>query len=307
MNLNDPKKRTIGLKIASILMAVLLWFYVVNQGSLTATQSLAEVKLRFYNLAEGYAVKAPETVSVRIWGPVEDASEIIAFVDLSGIGAGSFSLPVNIEPVRGALFVSVEPKEVMVEIEAVSERQVPIIYEISQPPPPGYKLIEVITIPDKCLIRGTQYNVENLKAVCSINLSNTRDIDTFTLPLSIRDVSGNVIEDNIKIVPATVLVYTVVSQEFSTKKVKVVPDIASSEQAELRIARVEVLPEYVTIAGTAEAIKGVNQISTEKIMIDSNMEYVVNNYKVVAPAGLSVYPSVVNVNIELTTNSVIEE
>lgn len=51
------KPRNTGLKIISVVLAILLWLYVMNQGQLSTRQSVLEVDLDYIHLAEGLTVE----------------------------------------------------------------------------------------------------------------------------------------------------------------------------------------------------------------------------------------------------------
>ena len=47
MATEQNKPRTTGLKIISVALAVLLWFYVMSQGQLSARQNVMDVELQY--------------------------------------------------------------------------------------------------------------------------------------------------------------------------------------------------------------------------------------------------------------------
>lgn len=91
--------------------------------------------------------KRPQQVSVRIWGSTGGASEIQAYVDLAGYDKGVHQVPVKLADVGGALFTSVQPKQVEITLEALGERVMSIKHEIKQSPQPGYAVTQVLLSP----------------------------------------------------------------------------------------------------------------------------------------------------------------
>ena len=69
METRNPKKSRVGLKVISVVLAVLLWIYVGNQGGASPRQDTIEVDLQYLHLSEGLSIeKAPKTINVKLWG-----------------------------------------------------------------------------------------------------------------------------------------------------------------------------------------------------------------------------------------------
>ncbi|HKY21030.1 MAG TPA: CdaR family protein [Vicinamibacterales bacterium] len=88
-----------------------------------AERQLASVPVRARNLAGGLTARmTPPTVSVRVRGAkqaiekLRDAS-IVAYVDLQGIGAGDYGLPVRLEPVADIGIDQLDPTVVNIHIQ----------------------------------------------------------------------------------------------------------------------------------------------------------------------------------------------
>src|SRR5512137_1168808 len=98
----DPKKT--GLKIASIIMALLLWFYILNQGDVPIGGKKVQVDLQYNNVAAELHAKGPTSVTVTMWGSLHGTAEIQAYVDLSGLGKGAHQVPVKLKTIQGTMF-----------------------------------------------------------------------------------------------------------------------------------------------------------------------------------------------------------
>ena len=85
-------------------------------------RTLTEVPLRVRNLAEGLsATITPAEITVTVLGPPEqmlglDTNAVGAFVDLAGLGAGSYNLPVTVAPHRAFRVTQPEPTVVQVDL-----------------------------------------------------------------------------------------------------------------------------------------------------------------------------------------------
>jgi len=311
--MNSGKKaaqRTIGLKLVSIAMAVLLWLYVVNQGKLTARGNVAETELEYRHLAEGLSVEGPDTVSVKLWGVFQETGDIVAWVDLSGLTEGTYQLPVNVKPVKGAMFTSVKPDKVEVVLKKMEEHVVPVSCEISQSPPEGYELLDIVTVPDKCVVTGEESAVKKVAAVvCLVDLGNFKDISSFRAGLLARDTGGSLVSGEIRIIPDTVLVYAAVMPETGVKKVSVVPAVSGEPEEGYRLVKVSVYPETVNILGNDAELAALNKLNTKEIDITARRHPFSLEVDIVQPEGIKVYPSrvVVEVDIQQISENGVEQ
>lgn len=297
---SEPRKqnKTIGLKIISVILSVLLWFYVVNQGELTARQNSIEVELEYFNLSEGLNIEAREKVEVRLWGGFKETGDVLAYIDLSGLEEGIYELPVNVEPIKGAMFTSVEPDKVEVHLQEVKEHTFKIQYEITQLPTPGYELLDVHIIPEKCVIKGEDSIVKQVKTVvCPIDLSSVKSISSLQVDLLARDAAGKLLGDELKMIPDSVKVYMVVAEKKSAKKVKVVPRISNYPAKEYQLVEINVQPEKVNILGNEIEVQDIDEINTVEIDLAEQKESFSREIDLDLPEGLEAYPSMLNLNV----------
>lgn len=287
-----------GLKIISVVMALLLWFYVANQGELSTGTNLAEVKLDYYNIPADMNVSGPEKVMVKLWGSFNEAENIEAFVDLAGLKAGEQILSVNVKPVKGVMFTTVQPQKIKLTLENVSEKSLAINYEIVKQPPEGYKVLDILTVPERCLIKGEKAAVEKVSmVVSSIDLGNVKDITSLSLNLIPRDEKGERINEGIRIVPQSVEVYAVVEEIHKFKNLNVKAFIKGEADEGYRVKEVIVDPERVKAWGDEKRLALINEISTQEINFNERNESYSREIDLQIPASLNVYPSSINVTV----------
>lgn len=294
------KKSTIGLKIISVIMAILLWFYVVDQGDSTVRQNTIDVELQYYNLSEGYTVKGPDTVQVKLWGSYRQPEEINAYVDLANLGKGEHEVPVKIEPVKGAMFTSVEPDQVIINIQGTREISVPVEYTISRNLPSGLQLLDIAVFPEKCLVKGEEKVVSRIrKAICVVNLSNLQDIQSSNVPLTPVDSKGNQVTQGVRLIPDNVNIYAVAVPKTDSTKVEVIASVEGEVPAGFALGQIIVTPAEVTLLGGEKAVEGINKLSTKEINVSGRTESFSQEVDLSVPDKLKVYPSQVMVNVEI--------
>lgn len=290
--------KTAGLKIISVLLAVLLWMYVVNQNEISTKQNYTDVNLQYYNLPSGLTVSGPQTVSVRLWGNFKQTRQIVAYVDLASLSQGEYNLPVKVKPVSGAMFTSVKPDKVHVQLKRLKENMVPVDYEVSQNPAAGFKLIDVVIEPSRCLIKGDQSAVNRVaKVIAPLQLGQVKDISSFKVNLVARDANGEIV-NGVVLVPDTVSVYAVVEQQKKTAKLPIKPQFTGKVAEGYQMTGYKIDPDTVSVLGSEEVLSKLTQIDIKIDLTDKKESFnqIVN---VTIPPGTSVYPAQVTVTVDL--------
>jgi YbbR domain-containing protein len=297
----NPKKSTTGLKVISVVLAVLLWIYIGNQGGTSTRQDTVTANLQYLNLEEGLSIeKAPKTISVKLWGAYSERGTISAYIDLAGLRPGTHRLPVKLEAVRGAMFTRANPKEVELVLTRLQERELRVDYQIITNPPPGYELLDLVTTPDKCIISGEASILSQInRIVCPVNLGNVRGVQSYRLRLQARDASGNEIREGLRIIPDTVLVHAVVSPKMFSKSLDIKPVLKGNVAEGCRVREVIVDPVQVGVISQQKIPDEQNQINTAEIDISGKKQSFSQEITVQTIEGLKVYPSRVLVEVSI--------
>lgn len=301
MNQTSPRKeKKIGLKIISVVLAVLLWFYVINKAPATGQSNSIQVELKQIHLAEGLSYNGPTKVSVRVWGASPDKESIVAYVDLANLGPGTSEVPVNVEPIKGALLTIVEPKQVKVELYQVNQHIFSINSEVSKNPPAGYQLMNLAIIPEKCVIKGQESDVGRVSRVlCSVDLSSVKETASLKGILVARDSKGNQVQ-GITIVPETVSVYAIVAQKETSKKIPVKVTVGAAPASPYQAGKIQAVPETVTVYGPEAVLAELKEIAVKPLDLAGKNASFVQEAELTAPQGVKVYPARVMLNIEIT-------
>lgn len=288
-----------GLKIISVLLAILLWMYVVSEGEISTGRDYTEITLQYYNLPSGLTVSESQTVSVRLWGNFKQTGDITAYVDLASLSPGEYNLPVKVKPVTGAMFTSVKPDKVKVQLQRLKENMVPIEYEVRQNPPSGYKLAEVVIEPSKCLIKGDQSSVNQVtKVIAPVNLGGVKDISSFKVQLVARDANGDNVTD-VSLVPSLVSVYAAVEQQKQTGNFVVKSQFTGKVAEGYGVSGSQTDPETVSVLGPIEVLSKLTSMDTAKIELTNKKDSFSQVVNVTAPPGASVYPAQVTVTVDI--------
>lgn len=162
--------RNPGLKVLSVVIAVLLWLTVA--GEQTMMRSL-RVPLEFQNQPDHLEITdvSPATVDVRVRGSSGvlghlTAGDVVAVVDLSLARPGHriFHLsPDQVTVPWGIEVLQVTPAEVPLEFEQSESRSVPIVPNVDGQPADGYVVDKISVEPAAVTVVGPKSAVAQLK------------------------------------------------------------------------------------------------------------------------------------------------
>jgi len=166
-------RRNWVLKLISLVFAVWLWAFV-NLGERDAEKTLV-LPLELGNIPQALIVTNPvgDSVDVRIKGPrtllgtVQEQDQAIR-LDLSSVRTGRTSF--RIEPdmlslPRGVRAVRVSPSQVILDIERIVEKQLPVTIDFGDSIPSGYRVSRSDVDPAAVTVRGPENEVDRWKSI----------------------------------------------------------------------------------------------------------------------------------------------
>lgn len=300
MKADDTRNKSTGLKILSVLMAGMLWLYVVNQSGVTSGKNTVQAELRYYNVPSGLTVAGPRNVAVKLWGSFHEGGEIVAYVDLAGMGKGSHMVPVKVQPVKGAMLATVQPKKVKIVLEQMKERLLPVKIQVKENPPSGYELREITLSPEKCMVIGDRERVNQVAAVTApLNLGSNNSIGIYKVEIQARDARGNQISKGIKLLPETVQAYAVVEKKKEIKKIAVKPQFKGKLPEGFKLGDVTADPAEVNLLGDKTSLDSITELLTQEIDLADKQESFNQLVNLTVPAGTTASPTQVNVKVTI--------
>jgi len=271
--------RNIGLKIASLLVAVFLWFVVVNVTDPVITKTYSNVPVKIINSSvienEGktieviddsniisvVTVKASRNTIQELGSSIDN---IVAVADLNNLSKDGTTVPVElstskysdkIDSIRGT------SSNIYVKIENRKTIQLPVSATTSGDIESGYILGSVLPNTNQVRISGPESVIDTItSANVDVQVTGfTGDIST-QAEIALYDEKGNeVSKDNLTLNVREVRVDVEI---LATKKVPIYYATSGipADGYELT-GEVEVNPEVVTIAGSAATISTINSIN----------------------------------------------
>lgn len=264
------------LLVLSIILALLLWVYVVSAEA-PQMERVLSVPLKIRNLEEGLAVtQVPSSVSLRVRAPVRmevRTEDIDAYLDLKGQSEGQWLLSVLLKPVPGASFVEVKPEKVLVTLEAIATKTMTVEVIYFGKLPQGFTLGPVQEIkPAEVEIKGPQSALERAqRVVAAIDLTGITSQISQTVAVRVLDEKGQDVPQ-VEVNPANVSVSVTVNVESVFKTVPVLPLLQGSLPFGLTVKRAFCDPPAVTIEGSADVLETVTSLYTYPVSLEGQEE-----------------------------------
>lgn len=244
--------------LVALILALAVWISAVTASDPNVEKPYPyNVPIEIVGQDSGLTITSsiPGTVSLvlsapqSIWDlPLNDPNAVRAVVDLSGLGPGTYTLPVQIQiaprPVR---MVAQTPEMVTLTLEKLMVNELPVVYVARGTPATGYQTGKVTLDPDKVTITGPvslMERVERVQATLDINQANqtiNRSVGLVAL-----DADGSVVS-GVTIVPPEVDITQEISQRFGYRNV-VVKVVATGQLADgYHLTNISVFPPTVTV------------------------------------------------------------
>ena len=284
-----------ALKIISIVAAIIMWLYVMNEQNPQVTYVIRDVPVRLQNLDENkFALKddsAEYKVNVKVKGRrslVADIKpgDIYAYVNLRGRIEGDNLIRVDITTPTNIELIDVSPREIMVTLDAIVEEQMPVSADVSGVPDPGFAVDKATSKPQAVVVKGPRSMVNAVKKVsASLDISDKTATVVSTLPVRVLDAQNkeqkgvsfrpDVVEVTVSIVPVS--------------NVQVLPNISGNPPEGYIIRDVRIDPPTVVVTGGHDVLEGLQSISTEAINVEGATSTVSTDAKLIIPKGVTIF------------------
>lgn len=272
--------KDITLKIISGLIAVILWLYVVDIQNPETETTLKDIPVNIIGteaIAESglfILSDSNQTVSLKVKGRRKTLAGLSeqsfkAVADLRGLSrTGEHSVPIQVEPsIEGVTILEKKPYYATVKLDKMMEIQKTINVitkgEVKEP----YVALDPQITPNVVTLRGPSSIISTIGSLrVSVDISGqNKDIVT---KQKYEIYNKNEEKINSSYITKDVETVQIVYPILKSKQVPVVPQLAGSVAENYVIAKTEVFPSTVKIAGKSEVIDSISQIFTEPVTIN---------------------------------------
>lgn len=277
-------KESKGLYVAiSILLAIAFWLYVRAENDIPVQNVVRGIPIQIMSEdvleARGLMVSEvnPDTINITFEGsssvvPRLNRNNVTVTVDVSRITSEgehdltyTVNMPTNLNTTGGSgITRTSDVTSITVTVVPLYTREIPIEGTFVGDVAEGYQAGELEITPETVIISGEESAVNQVaRAVVEVGGDSLTSTYTGELPITLLDRDGQVIENDqisLSVDTALVILPVEVVKEVPLT-VNLIPGGGISQDDIDRYVKVDIQPESITIAGAAEDIEPVSEIS----------------------------------------------
>jgi len=279
------------LKIFSLVLAFLLWFYVTG-GSDTDVVRTYRLSLQLRNVPSGVTVqRAPREVEVQISANrflasnVIPEKDIVCYVDLQGLEPGRHTVPVKVSLSAGLKLVSMNPSMIDLRLERTVEKSISVMPKLPQMPD-GYVVKSVAVSPSQVVIRGTESDVAKVSgAVVTPTLADllSREPKSFDVKLEPQWHDWS----DVTVIPDKVNLEAEVEVVKIKKEVPIEVPIEGKPNSDYLVSSIIITPSTIMLEGPKSVLDGIKAITTKPLNIEGITEDVEGQLSLALPEGVA--------------------
>jgi YbbR domain-containing protein len=219
-------RRNAGLRLISLALAIGLWLFV-NAGEHNAQQAF-NVPISYRGLPPHFVIAEPhpESVSIEVSGPrtllsLIQPNRLTLRLNLAGAEVGQMTFkigPDSFNVLRKTTVISVAPSQIVLDLDRIIARTVPVRIVTSGAAAGGYHVTSVDVSPRMATIKGPSKQIAQIEEVAS----ETINLDGATANLS-REAPLVAPAGATRIDPPEVAVAIAVSEVVADKEFRAVP------------------------------------------------------------------------------------
>lgn len=309
--MSKEKRNDLTLKIFALIIAIILWSYVMSEVNPPFTSEFKNVNVDFINESalerQGLVVMEPKNANIKVSVSGRrsevlqvSGSDIIAQVDLNGYSEGNVKVPVYVQVPNDVRIVDYSPKEILFKFDKIIRKDSTVVVETQGKIPQGYVLGTPEIKPQSIYIEGPRTWINLVeKAIAFVDVSDKTEDIRVTVPIKVVDDEGN----DVRGVSKDQNVVDIFIPVYQTKKVPIELQTENQLPDNYEIVNVNINPSTIEIKGKKDELIGINSIKTEPIDINSFIDNRNVPVKLEIPEGVSL----TNPNQEITINLNIEE
>lgn len=258
------------LRIFSLVIALLLWMYIVslNNPQVEIPINGVDIEIRNQQNIQGNNLNiisvSDSKTSVKIFGRMSEVSaispaDIKVYVDASEIySANSYYLSTKSEiDAKSVVVTGIDVKDVNVYVDYIQAVEKDIEVMVIGEPKTGYMFESAIPANDKVVIKGPQNLVNKVASIkASLDITNANSDYSTVCPVKMYTANGEVI--NSEYLTLTVTDVAVDVKFNATKNVEI--QVQTPESIDLENYDIIVTPETVEISGQPNLLESINTL-----------------------------------------------
>lgn len=261
-------------KIFSLVLAILLWFFIITEIDPVITKDFTNVEVELRNQSTmreaGMELLQNDdyTTNIVVSGNRSaivglKEEDISAYVDLGEVQPGSQRLPIHFRLSDESIKIKKSnPSAITIAVDEMVTMQKPVTVTAKGKPADGMVLDRIIVNQEEVTVKGPQKAVDKVHSVAGyIAISGAKDTVLSSVELSPLDKNKNLIA-GIEVTPNTVGVQATISK---AKSVPVEVNFVDVEGGDFNRDRAILTPATVTITGETDVIDRIESIPTRPV------------------------------------------
>lgn len=309
----DKGKSNLTPKILSVIIAIILWSYVMGIKNPDWPREYRNINVEFTNIEvldrQNLVVMDPQEakINVSVTGRRSDmdgftaANNIVAKLDLSGYSEGQTRVPVLVSLKDSASTVRItdwEPSDILINIDRVVTEERTVNIRTEGQVSDDHTIGDLVAKPQTILLRGPRSWINEVAEVFAVVTINNRTATTnITAPIQLRDGQDNDVvglEKNPSVIDITIPIY-----RKNTLPIEVVLENELPEN--YLVTEIEVVPGTIGVKG-GNNIADLTSIKTKPIDVNLLLE----NPSIEVELDLLENVDLLDPNERITINAVIE-
>ena len=270
-------KNNLSIKIFALIIAIILWSYVMSEENPIKPKEIRNVKVQLTNTSsldrENLMIISPEEakVNIRVKGKVKTLNDLsgddfIVTADLSGYKEGDWKVPVYVEVPSDVKLVDYSPKEILFKFEKIIKEDSTVKVETTGELPKGYVLGEPEVKPQSIYIEGPRSWVNSVSEIlATVDITDKTEDIKVTRPIRLLDGKKEDVR-GVKQEQSSVEIFIPIYQ---TKKVPVELQTEGELPDNYDIMDTNIDPSTIEIKGKKEVLRSINIIRTKTMDINS--------------------------------------
>ena len=300
----DLLKRNWAAKIIALIVAIVLWFFVMNEQN-PAVDSSVTVPLELSNLSEGYTVEhSVDTVKLKVRGQRSlfigaTESDFKAYIDLTGITEGKHPLKVQTTLPRGFDLIAASPETIIFDVDKIVKSDFKVELAFSGSPDTGVTVGAAEPLVKSVRIEGPSMAVGAVSRVVGyVSLGGKSSDFTAPVPLVAVNKEGKEVGD-IKMTPDTINVQVSIVKGLYKKFVDIKPMAANDLPEGLVLGSITVEPAKIDIFGDQRVVDTLEFVETEPFSLADVTKSTAKEVRLKLPIGITVTNDTILVKIEI--------
>lgn len=252
-------RQNLGLRAIALLLAIGLWVFV-NAGQRGALTTM-HVPVSYRSLPAGMVIvnQRPDFVQIEVRGPrtllsLLDPDRLTLRLDLSGVSIGQAVFKIGPEMFnvpRQTDVTRISPSQIVLDIDRITERQIPVHLDVQGQPAAGYRVTAVKVTPLDLTVRGPSRYLAHIDRIQTAPFELAGAKDSVEQAVEVIPPATRVAIEGPKTVDAVVTVSEIVAnREFHGLRVEV-------RDTDHRV-RVEPRQVSVTVRGPVNQLSGLD-------------------------------------------------